>query len=469
MNALSEQQQSALAAHFQQHYRKTDKLMAWFYWAHFALGLLFAPYYGTWGLAISLGAVWMGAYYLVTWAFPGTVLSRYVISALLWGFGAQFIIQMHGLAEMHFLFFTSAAVLVYYQDWKTLIPMALIAAVHHISLLVLGLNGQVDMSRYLLAGEITVASMGIHLTLVTLMGVICGLSAHFMRQQTIVAQTNLLESTERLDVLQTHADFAIRMSEGELQVAHEHKQDDVLGTALEKMRRNLVEAQEKEFKERFINSGLAEAGDILRQQGQDTSELADAILRYLIRYTESNQGGLFIRQEDETESWMELAACYAYGRKKFLEKRIDPKQGLVGQVWLEKAPIFMTDIPQGYTKITSGLGDGTPGCLYLLPLMSNEEVIGVLEIAAFTPLADYKLEFLNRLGESLASYIQTTKVNARTRQLLEESQMMGEQLRAQEEEMRQNLEELMATQEELQRRVAEFEGRAVPAWQQQAA
>ena len=152
-----------------------------------------------------------------------------------------------------------------------------------------------------------------------------------------------------------------------------------------------------------------------------------------------------------------MKACYAWDKKKYLNHKIHRGEGLAGQAWQEGDTVYLTEVPQNYVRIVSGLGDANPTAVLIVPLKVNDQIFGVVEIASFGEFQDFEIEFVQKIAESIASTISSVKVNARTQRLLEESQEMTEQMRAQEEEMRQNMEELQATQEEMQRSQGETE------------
>jgi PAS domain S-box-containing protein len=180
-------------------------------------------------------------------------------------------------------------------------------------------------------------------------------------------------------------------------------------------------------------------------------------MAYIIKYIGANQGGLYLVENNDSQVNIRLTACYAYERKKFIEQTILPGQGLLGQTFLEKEYIYLTQIPQNYISITSGLGEARPSCLLIMPLMINNTVEGLFEIASFKELAQHQISFIQKLSETIASFIQNNRINEQTKKLLAISQQQAEEMRAQEEEMRQNMEELEATQEEARRVSSEIQ------------
>lgn len=229
-----------------------------------------------------------------------------------------------------------------------------------------------------------------------------------------------------------------------------------IGSSLAEMRDSLKTVSEEAVIRNWSNKGFAEFGDILRKYSNNIGSLSDHVITYMVKYLNANQGSIFIVDENEDDKKvLKLRSTYAYDRKKFIDKTIEPGQGMVGQVYLEKQSIYLKEIPDNYITITSGLGKATPNSIFIVPLMVNEEIFGVIEIGSFNQLKDYERDFVEKISENIASSIQAVKVNEQTRKLLDESQEMTEQMRSQEEEMRQNMEELQATQEEMERTQSE--------------
>ncbi len=224
--------------------------------------------------------------------------------------------------------------------------------------------------------------------------------------------------------------------------------EDVLGNELLRMRDNIRKTDEEEKSRRWISDGASLFNDTLRKTYSSSKALGDQLTTNLVKYLDANQAGLFILQNDQ-EDYLELVSCYAFSRKKFLQKRIGIGQGLVGQCALEKGVILLSAVPEDYLTLTSGLGDAPPRYLALIPLIHYETLYGVLELASFKPFLPHHITFLKEVGENIAGGIATVKVTEQTSKLLLESRQLAEELRSQEEELRQNQEEMQATQEEM--------------------
>jgi hypothetical protein len=223
---------------------------------------------------------------------------------------------------------------------------------------------------------------------------------------------------------------------------------DVLGNSLLNMRDKLKEVAEEDRRRNWTVEGLARFGELMRS-GKDFTDLCNSILSGVVQYLHANQGALFVtRGEDGESPTLVLTACYAFDRRKHLEKTIHPGQGLVGQTYLEGETIYLTDVPNQYVTIGSGLGEAKPGSILIVPLKVNDKVEGVLELASFRPYQPHEIEFAEKVAGEIATTLATAQTAARTLQLLQQSQQQAEEMKAQEEEMMQNMEEMNATQEE---------------------
>lgn len=248
-----------------------------------------------------------------------------------------------------------------------------------------------------------------------------------------VALNNLVDGLKRT------SDFSKEIGQGNFRSEYEPlSKDDTLGNSLLIMRDNLAKVAEEDKRRNWATGGLAKFGEILRKNSDNVSLLANNLVSELIKYLDANQGGVFIINNDNpSDPHMTLSGCYAWDRIKYLEQRIHKGDGLVGQSWEEKSTLYITDIPEDYIKITSGLGNANPRSILIVPLKVNEEVFGVIEIASFNEFEDYQVKFVERLAETTASTINTVKVNEQTKVLLEQSQESSEKMRTKEDNMEQ--------------------------------
>lgn len=234
--------------------------------------------------------------------------------------------------------------------------------------------------------------------------------------------------------------------------------DSQLGTALDKMKEQLAQVAQNEQERHWENEGAAKLAQVIRKQTENTQILCDQFLFHLIEYTQTQQGAIFLPTEGGKK--LVLRSAYAYGRKKFVHQEILSDEGILGEVFQDGKTIYMNDIPEDYAQINTGLGAAKPTCVLVVPLVSQEKVMGVLEIAAFGELSKVKIRLIERTAEILAASISSVANAEQMRKLLDESKQITQQMGAQEEELRQNTEELMATREELEKQLAEAQAQA---------
>ncbi len=446
-------------------YREADQKVWQFVYGSailvFVEGLLYKnPLVSVAGILINLLALFLVDKLVRRRKYKNTLMG---LAILLWP--VLIIITSDQMLEIRFVTFCFIALFAIYQDPRPIISMSVIAAV-----LVLGYSLPIiyDFSSFrsyslllIRPEDISLERMFATLAVLAISASVSIWLAKLLQRRSISEAEKEFSMLQKQRIGEKNQKFATSMAEGNLDLTLDTEDDesDTLTAALEEMRKNLKTADEKERQDRFTNVGLAEIGDILRKNNDNIEALTDQVLRYLVKYLDVNQGALYMLEGEDDERKLVQAACYAFDKKKFQEKEVYVGQGLLGQVVLEQETIYLTDVPQNYINITSGLGGANPSCLLLIPLIVNEEIFGAIELASFKNLLEHEITFTEKVAVSIASAINAAKSSENTNKLLASAQEQTEMLQSQEEEMRQNMEELTATQEEIERKSLEMEGR----------
>ena len=259
--------------------------------------------------------------------------------------------------------------------------------------------------------------------------------------------------------------FLRKLESGNYDAKLEMEGMNELGSALEDLKNNLKESKklqkEKEKEDNIRHwtaSGLAKFGNILRKYNDNIKETFDELLKELVHYVDVEQGAILIINEEYegNDKYLEIISTYAYNRHKYHKNRISLGEGISGEVVLEGKSIYISDLPEDYATITSGLGEAKPKYLFVAPLKLEDETYGAIELASFHEIEEYKRNFVEQLAENIASTIKNIKVNEKTKKLLDKFQEQSEAIKAQEEILKQNLEELQATQEDLMQKEEEL-------------
>ncbi len=269
-----------------------------------------------------------------------------------------------------------------------------------------------------------------------------------------------IQINQTIENLRDATDFVMAIGEGKLGMDYKESFDknyvvgkNKLADSLIDMQGKLKQVNDEDKRRQWVNEGVAKFADILRSSNDNISLLCDKVIAALVQYTQSNQGGLYIlNDEDENNRFLDMVSLFAFDLKKFEQRKIKLGEGILGQAFLEKETTYITDLPDEYIRITSGLGAANPYCILMVPLKVDTEVYGIVELASFKEYAPYVISFVEKLGETIAATLASVRAAEKNRQLIEQFQQQTEEMRAQEEEMRQNMEELQATQEESSRK-----------------
>ena len=214
---------------------------------------------------------------------------------------------------------------------------------------------------------------------------------------------------------------------------------------------NLRETTERNAAQDWLNSNLARFSGMLQGQ-RDQKTVARLLMSEVTPLVAAHHGAFYVAEDtgEDEETELRLIATYGYKERKTISNRFKLGEAIVGQAALEKKAIVITQAPEDYIKIASGLGEAAPTSIIVLPVLFEENVMAVIELASFTPFLEIQQTFLDQLSESIGVVLNTILANMRTEELLLQSQQLTQDLQSQSEE-------LQAQQDELKRSNAELE------------
>ncbi len=250
-----------------------------------------------------------------------------------------------------------------------------------------------------------------------------------------------------IDNLNKTTSFAKEVGKGNFDIDFvPFSKKDILGTSLIEMRENLKFQKKEEelrklekIKEEWNTRGINKFSEILRQHTNNVEDLSYSIIQNLVKFLNANQGGIFIYKNDNDKIYLEQIACFAYDRKKFNKKSIEYGEGLIGICAIEKEAIYLNDIPNEYLEIESGLGNSKARSILIIPMITEDDVIGVMEIASFKNMKKYERKFAMEVAENTASTFSIMKINNQKAKLLEETQKEKEEMFLKDQKLKEEI------------------------------
>ncbi|MFI7338062.1 HAMP domain-containing protein, partial [Streptomyces sp. NPDC050085] len=212
----------------------------------------------------------------------------------------------------------------------------------------------------------------------------------------------------------------------------------------------------------WLESNLARLAALM-QGHRDLMEVADLILRELTPLVNAQYGAFFLAEPDEGDTPIRttiptkgLAYIAGYGSAAALVVDTGgmPVHGLVRQAALEKKRILVEEAPPDYIKINSGLGEAAPASVVIIPILFEDKLLGVIELASFSRFSDVHLAFFDQFVNTIGVAINTIIANSRTESLLGESQRLATQLQERSDELQRQQGELQRSNAELEEKAA---------------
>ena len=221
-----------------------------------------------------------------------------------------------------------------------------------------------------------------------------------------------------------------------------------LSETINEMILNLKETTQKNTEQDWLKTNLARFTRMLQGQ-RDMATVSQLVLSELAPLVDAQQGVFYVNASNNGSPLMKLLGGYAFTERKNLSNEYKAGQGLVGQCVLEKERILLTNVPDNYIRIGSGLGEAPPLNIIVLPVLFEGEVKAVIELASFNRFNDTHLTFLDQLTESIGIVLNTIEANSRTEDLLLQSQSLAAELQSQQDELKKKNEQLEQQAESL--------------------
>lgn len=231
-----------------------------------------------------------------------------------------------------------------------------------------------------------------------------------------------------------------QVADGDYSVSVLPKSDkDRLSLALNKMTLALRETSSENTAQNWVKTGQNLLNEKMRGD-KDLQILTTDIVTFLSEYLGAQAGAVYL--PDDSRKNLHLYGSYAFFKRKNLNESFRVGEGLVGQAAFGRQMISLTGLPEDYTRIKTATGDMMPRNVIVLPLVYNNLLMGVVELASKDEFDDQKLNFLNSVTENIAIAINSSQSRDKLNELLQQTQAQAEELQTQQEELKVANEEL---------------------------
>lgn len=227
----------------------------------------------------------------------------------------------------------------------------------------------------------------------------------------------------------------------DLPVSDRQDEIGVLTRTFNQMLASLREKIRENDEQNWLKSNLAEMGQLI-QGRRELETVSRLVLSTLAPLVGAQQGAFYLLDSGDSQPVLKMLSSYAYQERKHLANQFRLGEGLVGQCALEKQKILLTEVPSDYIRISSALGEALPLNILVLPIVFEDQITGVIELASFQRFSNIHLDLLDQMTETIGVALNTIVADMRTQQLLQESQALTEELQTQQEELEESRDRL---------------------------
>ncbi len=199
----------------------------------------------------------------------------------------------------------------------------------------------------------------------------------------------------------------------------------------------------------WLKTNLARISSMLQGQ-RDLKTVSQLLISELAPLVSAQHGAFFMSEGAEEDVRYRLLSSYGFKGRKGITNTYKAGESLVGQAVVEKMPILIADVPDDYIRIGSGLGEAAPVNVIVLPVLFEDQVLSVIELASLKPFSPINQSFLEQIVESVGVVLSTIIATMRTEELLVESQRLTQELQSQSEELQSQQDELRRSNLELE-------------------
>ncbi|WP_407288088.1 HAMP domain-containing protein [Streptomyces sp. BP-8] len=236
---------------------------------------------------------------------------------------------------------------------------------------------------------------------------------------------------------------------------------DNVNTMISTLRETTLANEEQDW----LKGNLARISGLM-QGRRDLKDVATLIMSELSPAVSAQHGAFFLAAQPDSREIgadggepgayeLRLMGSYGYAMGG-MPTTFKPGETLIGTAAEEGRTILVENVPSGYLKIASGLGEAPPANVIVLPVLFEDKVLGVIELASFHPFTQIQKDFLSQIAEMIATSVNTISVNTKTEVLLKQSQELTEQLRERSAELESRQRALELSNSELEEKAEQL-------------